>query len=44
VLVLIDMRRYQQRTVSFGERARAAGMTVALITDPWRTGGRARGI
>lgn len=35
VLVLIDMRRYQQRTVSFGERARSAGMTVVLITDPW---------
>lgn len=35
LLVIFDVRRYQQDVVDFGEAAASTGMTVIVVTDPW---------
>jgi len=37
VLLVIDVRRYQQDVIEFAEAADQRGSTVVLLTDPWRS-------
>lgn len=35
VVVVFDIRRYQQSVVAFSEKAKARGATIVLVTDQW---------
>ena len=35
VLIIFDIRRYQESLVGFAEKARARGVRVVLLTDQW---------
>jgi DNA-binding MurR/RpiR family transcriptional regulator len=37
VLLVIDVRRYQQDVIEFAEAADRRGATIVLLTDPWRS-------
>jgi DNA-binding MurR/RpiR family transcriptional regulator len=37
VIVAIDLRRYQQSTITFGREAKERGATLILITDNWQS-------
>lgn len=37
VLVVIDVRRYQQDVIEFAQAASRRGATVVLLTDPWQS-------
>lgn len=37
VLLVVDVRRYQQDVIEFAEAADRRGATVVLLTDPWRS-------